>query len=143
MKRISASALAAVLIWLIAFSVCAAILSSAAMVIAGITSTVYADSVAGILEPALCPSGSKAEIVTHQTIIHDGTRDYPATAYEMQCVKASGEIVRAPSADYSFYWTGILVLIGMIIAAVGAGVLAVPLGAVIGKLLARVGTAES
>jgi ABC-type phosphate/phosphonate transport system permease subunit len=133
MKRLTAGAVTGCLIWVILFCICAGVLCGIAGAVAGVTSTTYADSVAGLLEPLLCPDGSKAEIVTHQTMMRDGVRELPATAYEMQCVANDGTVVRPPGPEYAFYWTSLLMLVAAVIGAVLATALAVPAGVFIGK----------
>jgi hypothetical protein len=143
MKRFTAGAVTGCLIWVILFSICAGVLCGIAGAVAGVTSTVYADSVAGILEPVLCPDGSKAEIVTYQTTMRDGVRELPATAYEMQCVAKDGTVVRPPGPEYAFYWTGALIVVALVISAVITSIIAVPLGGFIGRRFGKTSEARA
>ena len=110
------------LLWFLLFGVLVSCLCPSAMFIGGFAATLRADSVAGLMEPYLCPAGSRAEIVTYQVIPRRNSYDY-----ELQCVGASGVISREPSPDYAFYWLGALVFVSVVVAALLAVILAVPL----------------
>jgi hypothetical protein len=138
MKSLAAGSASGCLVWLIVFGALTLCLCPAAMFVASFSSTLAADSVARFMEPFLCPAGSTAEIITYQTTIPDdagGTS--PATAFEMQCVDASGQIVRAPSPDYAFYWIGLLAIASLAVAALLALLLAAPAGALIARFTHR------
>jgi hypothetical protein len=135
MKSAATGGISGCIIWVIVFVFLLGCLIPTAMAIGGITSTVSGDFVAGVLESYLCPEGSKGEIVTHQTTSADEFgNQQPATAYEMQCVNASGQITREPSPDYGFIWTGLFGVVGLILAALFAFLLAAPAGLLIGRL---------
>ena len=137
MKPAASGTVSGCLVWIIAFVVLLTCLVPTAMGVAGVTSTVSGEFVARALQPYLCPDGSTAEIVTHQTTSTDEFgNESPATAYEMQCVDSGGNIVREPSPDYAFIWIGVLGAVGLALSAVLAFVLAAPAGVLIGRLLA-------
>ena len=102
------------------------------MFIGGFAATLRADSVAGIVEPYLCPEGSRAEIVTYQVIPRRNSYDY-----ELQCVDLSGAIVREPSPDYAFYWLGALTVAAILVAGLLAILLAIPAGMWLGRRKTR------
>lgn len=134
MKPIAAGATSSCLTWFIVFGIISMCLCPVASVIGGLTSTLQADGVAKFMEPYLCPANSAAEIITFQTTTRDEFgNDQPATGYEMQCVDASGNVVREPSPDYAFYWVGLLAVVGI----GAAGLLALLLAAPVGALVAR------
>jgi len=134
MKSLTVGAASSCLTWFVVFGVISMCLCPAATFIGGFSSTLQAEGVAQFMEPYLCPANSSAEIITFQTTSRDEFgNDQPATGYEMQCVDANGNIVRAPSPDYAFYWVGLLA-VGSIGA---AGLLALLLAAPVGALAAR------
>jgi hypothetical protein len=134
MKSVAAGTTSGCLVWVLVFAVVSLCLCPVAAVIGGLTSTLQADFVAGVLGPYLCPVNSTAEIITFQTTMSDGPGDERlATGFEMQCVDATGRIVRAPSPDYAFYWVGLLAVGGLGIAVLLALLLAAPAGALIAR----------
>lgn len=134
MKGILAGLASGFVVWVLVFIFAAGILTTVTTTVGSITGTVLAEDVAGIVGPFLCPADSKAEIITHRTTIRDRNNNvYPATAYEMQCVDSRGNIVRAPSTDYAWYWIGFLVVIGLAVSLVLAFCLAAPVGGLIGR----------
>lgn len=126
------------LLWLILFGVLVSCLCPSAMFIGGFAATLQADSVAGIVEPYLCPEGSRAEIVTYKVIPRRNSYDY-----ELQCVAANGDIIREPSPDYAFYWLAALVVGVVILASVLALLLTVPVGVLIARRGSRPQAAQS
>lgn len=138
MKSIAAGTASSCLIWFLVFGVVSLCLCPVATFIGGFSSTLQADFVARILAPYLCPENSTAEIVTFQTTSRDEFgNELPATGYEMQCVDARGNIVRAPSPDYAFYWVGLLVVASLGISGFLALLLAAPIGALITRFVHR------
>jgi len=94
--------------------------------------------VAGFMEPYLCPDNSTADIITFDTTTTDEFgNETPATGYEMQCVDAAGNVVRAGSPDYAFYWVGLLALASLIVSGGVAFLVAAPLGAFIARRRSR------
>ena len=138
MKPIAAGTTSGCLVWLLLFAVLLTCLCPVAFFVAGFSSTLGADTVAGVVGPYLCPANSSAEIITYQTTSQDDFgNSSPATGYAMQCVAADGAIVRAASSDYAFYWTGLLVGGSLIIAAAAALLLAAPLGGLVARFTQR------
>ena len=132
MKSVAAGTTSGCVLWLIAFCVLSSCLFPVATFIGGFSSTLAADTVAGIMGPYLCPEGSAAEIITFQTTTTDEFgNEQPATGYEMQCVDSSGNIMREPSPDYAFYWVGILAVVGLVAAAVLGFLFAAPVGGLV------------
>jgi hypothetical protein len=120
------------LLWLLLFGVLFSCLCPSTMFVGVFASTLQADVVAGIVDDYLCPEGSTGEIITYLVIPRRNTTDY-----EMQCVTAGGEIVRAPSPDYAFYWLGALAVGVSILAIILALLLMIPAGVWIGRRQAK------
>jgi len=125
-------------IWMVAFGIVSLCLCPLAIVGGALASTVGAESVAGVVEPYLCPENSTAEIVTYQTTsIDDSGNESPATGYVMQCVDSAGTVVRVGSSDYAFYVVGVFALASLVLSALGAFLVAAPLGALIARRRSR------
>jgi len=100
--------------------------------------TSNADPVVGLVGPWLCPKGTTAQIHTFDTTTTDDNGNtIPATGSEMNCVDASGNVVSNPGPTYAFLWTGILIGVGIVLAAILSLLLAVPAGAAIARWSAR------
>jgi hypothetical protein len=59
----------------------------------------------------------------------------PATAYELHCLNASGEILKNDPVAYAFLWEGMIGAIGLILTVILALIVAAPAGAIITRLL--------
>jgi hypothetical protein len=122
------------LIWIILLSVLGACFLPVAMLVGGFTSgSSLAARVTGAFE---CPKGSTPSIYSYETT---STDDYgsptPATAYELHCLSAGGEIVKKDPVFFAFLWEGLIAAVGLIITVVVALIVAAPAGAVITRLL--------
>ena len=121
-------------IWMLAFGIISLCLCPVATIVGALASTVGAESVVGLVEPYLCPENSTAEIITYQTTTTDDFgNESPSTGYVMQCVDSAGGVVRDGSPDYAFYIVSVLILGSLILSALGAFLVAAPLGALIAK----------
>ena len=84
----------------------------------------------------LCPEGTTPEKYTYQTTMNDEYGNpRPATAYELHCVDASGDVVKKDPITYAFIWIGIWSGVGLIVSVVLTFVLAVPGGMLVTKVL--------
>ena len=119
-------------VWMLVFCILSTCVLSAGVPLAGLVLSFNHDFMAKTLEPYLCPPESTAEIVTHASSTDGGRR--PATSYAMQCVDANGNVVKEPSPDYFFIWLGVLGIIGLILSALTAFLLAAPAGVIVAKL---------
>ncbi|MFN3308482.1 MAG: hypothetical protein ACK44E_04665 [Anaerolineales bacterium] len=137
MKSIGAGTTSSCLVWFLVFGLISMFLFPAASLVAGLSATLLAESVAQLMQPYLCPDGSTAEIVTSPTTMRSNGRDIPATNFEMQCVDASGKIVREPSPDYAFYWTGLLMAGSLLVSGALALLLAAPVGVLVARFTSR------
>jgi hypothetical protein len=125
-------------LWLLAFGVLLMCLCPVAGFAGGFMTTLGADFAASVVAPFLCPDDSRPEILTYETTIQDSSGvDQPATGYHMQCVDEAGQVVRPPSADYGFYFIGLLMLLSLVLAAGLAFIFAAPLGGLVARLARR------
>lgn len=84
----------------------------------------------------LCPDGTTPQQNTYTTTTLDEFNNpQPATAYELQCVDSSGNVVKTDPILYSFIWIGIWALLGLIVSGVLTFVFAVPGGMLVTKIL--------
>lgn len=89
----------------------------------------------------LCPSASTPESYSYSTTSRDDNGNYvPATAYELHCVAANGEVVKTDPIVYAFLWDGIFAALGILIIVVLSFLLAAPAGALIARFLNRIKT---
>jgi len=123
---------------IILFSIFSCFLVPLSMFVASFSSTMMPDLVLNVLAPYLCPADSTPFIFTYATTMRDQNNfDVNATAYEMQCVDAAGNVVKEPSPNYAFIWTGIMAVTAVIISAVLTLLLAAPAGVLIARIRAR------
>jgi hypothetical protein len=86
----------------------------------------------------ICPDGTTPESYSYATTTTDEYgNSQPATAYELHCVAANGEILKSDPVGYSFIWIGIFVVIGLVLTGVLAFLLAAPAGVLISKFFNR------
>lgn len=132
MKTTKAGAVSGCVIWFIVFGLLGTCLVPAGMMIGGLTW--MTDPALQTLEPLICPEGTTAKFRTYATTTSD---NQPSTAYVMQCVDASGNVVKEDPVAFAFIWVGIFAGIGLILSLVFAFVFAAPAGALIGKAIHR------
>lgn len=138
MKATAVGTTSGCVIWILAFGLVSLCLCPMAAVVGTLSTTLGADSVAGIMGPYLCPANSTADIETFETTTTDEFGNLePATAYEMRCLDAEGNVVREGSPDFAFYWVGLLMLVSLVLAGGLAFLVAAPLGAFIARRSGR------
>jgi hypothetical protein len=138
MKTYGTGTLSGCMVWIIVFGMLCMCLMPIVMITGSITSTVTADSVAGILAPYLCPPETSPDIITYETTTTDENGfETPSTAFEMRCVAPNGDIIKDLGPTYAFIWIGILTAGGIILAAILAFFLAAPTGVLVTRWLNR------
>ena len=137
MKSATTGAVSGCLVWIIAcgaISICILPVSTA---IGGMTAVSnFAIQKTGAI---VCPANTTINVRTYATTTTDsnGFRQ-PSTAYVLQCVDASGKVVKEDPVVYGFIWIGIIVAIGLVLSGVLAFVLAAPAGVLITKFINRI-----
>ena len=145
MKSATTGAMSGCVVWMIVLFVLSACLIPVALMVGTFTSLLSVDFVANTLGPYYCPQESTAEILTSKTTGNNpsGGGRYTSTSYEMQCVDSNGTVVREPSQDYVLPWLGIHAVIGLILSALIAFLLAAPAGVLIANLSNRLRKANT
>ena len=107
------------------------------MAIGGITSA--SDFAINFTVKLICPDGTTPESYSYATTTRDENgNSQPSTAYELHCVDANGELLKKDPVGYAFLWIGVFIVIGLIVTAGLAFLLAAPAGVLITKFLNRV-----
>ena len=140
MKTAKTGALSGCLVWIIACGVLSMCILPVSMAVGGITSvTDFAIQQTGAI---ICPKDTTPDVRTYATTTTSDGFTRPSTAYVLQCVDASGNIVKEDPVGYSFLWIGIITIIGLILSGVLAFVLAAPAGVLIAKLFGKLKKAQ-
>jgi hypothetical protein len=136
MKSATTGTVSGCIIWFIVFGLISICLVPAAMMIGGFTSVT--DFAMRTVAPLVCPDGTTVESRSYATTTNDefGNRQ-PSNAYVLQCVDASGEVVKEDPVLYAFIWIGLLAGVGLILAGLLAFALAAPAGVLIARLFNR------
>lgn len=137
MKSATTGTISGCVVWVIVFGVLSLCIFPVATVIGGFSSASgFAMQVMG---PFICPDGSTAQSYSYATTTTDENGNRQAsTAYVLQCVDANGEIVKEDPVVYAFVWIGVMVVFGLILAAILSFVLAAPAGVLISKAIERI-----
>lgn len=136
MKSATTGTVSGCIVWVIVFGLVASCLVPAAMMVGGFTSvTKFAMQT---VKPFVCPEGTTVAYRTYATTTNDEYGNpQPSTAYVLQCVDATGEVVKEDPVLFAFIWMGMLAGAGLLLAALLAFVLAAPAGVLIARLLNR------
>ena len=138
MKSAATGTASGCVVWVLTFCVLSTCVLSAVVPLVGAVTSTNEAFVESTIGPYLCPQGSTAELTTYETTGVDSSGNpISTTAYEMQCVDANGNITREPSVDYAFMWIGILAVIGLVVSALAAFLLAAPAGVVVAGVMGR------
>lgn len=136
MKPAKTGAISGCFIWFIVFGILGSCLVPAGMMVGGFTSVT--DFAMQALQPLICPDGTTAKSRSYATTTNDEFGNpQPSTAYVMQCVDASGQVVKEDPVTYAFIWIGIIAGIGLLLSALLAFVFAAPAGVLIARLINR------
>ena len=136
MKSATTGAVSGCLVWILACGMISACILPVSMAIGGITSA--SDVAINFTGEFICPDGTTPESYSYATTTRDENgNSQPATAYELHCVAANGEVLKNDPVGYSFMWIGIFVLAGLIVTGGLAFLLATPVGILLARLLDR------
>jgi hypothetical protein len=136
MKSATTGTVSGCIIWFIVFGFISTCFIPVAMTAGGITSvsSIAVKTTGGFI----CPEGTTADTYSYATTTTDEYgNSQPSTAYVLECVNASGEVVKEDPVLYAFIWIGILSGIGLILAGILAFVFAAPAGVLIARLFNR------
>jgi len=134
MNNVKTTAISGCLIWFLLISIIGSCVMPIFIVVGSISSSSnFAINTTG---GWLCPQGTTPKSYSYATTSHDENGfEHPATAYELHCVDASGEVVKNDPVLYAFLWIGIWALVGIIFSGVLTFIFAVPGGMLVTKLL--------
>jgi len=136
MKSLKTGAISGCIIWVLLIGVISSCVLPIFIVIGSVTS--FSNAAINITGKYLCPENTTPQSYSYETTSQDEYGNYtPATAYELQCVDASGEIVKTDPVVYAFLWDGIFAVVGLIVAILITIALAAPAGALAARLLNR------
>jgi len=136
MKQTTAGTISGCVIWIISMGVIMSCILPISIVIGSVTS--FSQFAIRFTGNIICPDGTTPESHSYETTTTDEFgNSQPATGVELHCVDQSGEVVKTDPVGYAFLWDGIFALLGLIISAILAFLLAAPLGILIGKLFNR------
>lgn len=142
MKNTGTTAVSGCLIWFLLIS----IIGTCVMPVAFLAGTLssFSDYAIKTTGNWLCPEGTTPESYSYASTTTDefGNRQ-PATAYELHCVDAGGEVVKEDPILFGFIWIGIFTLGGLALSAVLSFVFAVPGGMLVTKLLNKLKTPQA
>ena len=134
MKQATTGTISGCLVWIIAFGVISICILPISMAVGGMTSvTDFAVKQTGAI---VCPNNTTPKIRSFATY-----GSGPSTTSVLQCVDASGDVVKEDPVGFAFLWIGIIAVIGLIISALLAFALAAPAGVLIGRFINRMKTA--
>lgn len=134
MKNAQTTAISGCIIWFLLISIISSCVMPVFFLVGSLSSfTTFAINMTG---GWLCPDETTPQQNTYTTTTLDEFNNpQPATAYELQCVDSSGNVVKTDPILYSFIWIGIWALLGLIVSGVLTFVFAVPGGMLVTKIL--------
>jgi len=136
MKKASTGVVSGCLVWVVAFGVIAACIMPVSMAVGGMTSA--SDFAINITGKVVCPAGTIPKSYSYaSTTTDENGNSQPATAFELHCIAANGEVVKNDPIGYAFLWIGLLAIIGLVLTGVLAFVFAAPAGVLISRFLNR------
>ena len=130
MKEATSGTISGCLVWIIAFFAISLCVLPIATMIGGFTSVSdFAIKQTGAM---ICPDNTTPKVYSFATY-----GSGPSTTSRLQCVDASGNVVKEDRVGYAFLWIGIVTGIGLILTGVLAFVFAAPAGALVAGLVNR------
>jgi len=119
MEMRSKRSLSGCLIWIIAFLLVSGCLVPVSLFVSGMSTFFSEDLIAPTLGPYLCPVNTNAEIITYDsTIIDQDGFTRASTSYEMICKSPDGITVENLGGSYALIWSGIFVVVSVLLAAI-------------------------
>jgi hypothetical protein len=130
MKQATTGTVSGCLVWIIAFGVISMCILPISIAVGGITSV--SDFAVQQTGAIICPDSTTPQIRSFATY-----GSGPSTTSVLECVDASGAVVKEDSVGFAFLWIGIIAVIGLMIAALLAFTFAAPAGVLIGRFINR------
>ena len=130
MKQATTGTISGCLVWIIAFVVISMCILPISFM--GSMFTITNDFAIRQTGAIVCPDNTTPKIRSFATY-----GSGPSTTSVLQCVDASGEVVKEDPVGFAFLWIGIIAGIGLILAGILAFVFAAPAGVLIARLFNR------
>jgi hypothetical protein len=142
MNDVKTTAISGCLIWFLLITIIGSCVMPVFFIVGSVSS--FSDLAIQTTGGWLCPEGTTPESYSYaSTMTDEYGNSHPATAYELHCVDASGEVVKEDPVLYAFIWIGIWALIGLIVSGVLTFIFAVPGGVLVTKLLNKMKKPQS
>ena len=136
MNSAKTGTLSGFIVWIIACGLLSSCLAPTAMMIGTFTS--FSNFAIRQTGRFICPEGTTPDVRSYATTTTDEYgNSQPATAYVLQCLDASGTVVKEDPVGYAFLWIGTFAAIGLILSVILAFVLAAPAGVLIARFMNR------
>lgn len=133
MKQATTGTVSGCLVWIIAFGVIS--LCILPISFAGSMFTITSDFAIQQTGTIICPDNTTPEVRSFATY-----GSGPDTTSELECIDASGEVVKVDPVGFAFLWIGIVTAVGLILTGVLAFVFAAPAGALVAGVVNRMKT---
>lgn len=130
MKQATTGTVSSCLVWILAFVVISLCILPISFV--GSMFTITSDFAVRQTGAIICPDNTTPKIHSFATY-----GSGPSTTSELECIDASGEVVKVDPVGYAFLWIGIIAVIGLVLCAILAFALAAPAGILIARVLGR------
>ena len=134
MKEATTGAISGCLVWIITFGIISMCILPVSIAVGGVTAvTDFAVEQTGKI---ICLDNSTPKIRSFATY-----GSGPSTTSVLECMDASGNVVKEDPVSFAFLWIGLLAIIGLLIGAGLAFALAAPAGVLIGRFINRMSKA--
>jgi len=130
MKQATTGTISGCLVWIIAFVVISMCILPISFM--GSMFTITSDFAIRQTGAIVCPDNTTPKIRSFATY-----GSGPSTTSVLECVDASGNVVKEDPVGFAFLWIGIIAGIGIILAGILAFVFAAPAGILIAKLFSK------
>lgn len=128
------TAVSGCLIWFLLISFIGSCVMPVAMMAGGFTSA--SDLAIRTTGGWLCPEGTTPASFSYSTTSRDSSGfEHPATAYELTCLDANGEVVKSDPIVFAFLWIGTASLLGAVLTGILSFVFAVPGGMLVTRVV--------
>lgn len=137
MSKTTTTAVSGCIIWFFLISIIGSCVMPIFFIIGGFSSV--SDFAIQTTGAWICNDGTTPQTYTYETTTTDeyGNRQ-PSTAYVLQCVDSSGNVMKEDPIAYAFIWIGIWALLGLVVTGVLSFIFAAPGGMLVTKFLERI-----
>jgi len=91
-----------------------------------------------VVTPVVCPPDTTSKIHSYATTTQDKNGfKQPAVGYELHCLDSNGKLIKTSQVGYSFFWMGIIAIVGVMLSAIMAFLLAAPARAWVARFVKK------